>query len=188
MLDASEMEAVKTITAALDALGPESRLRVMLYMMGRLDAAGAVKLSASGAAPLEESLAEAANRQPGAAKTSVIDIRTLKEAKAPRSDVEMAAVVAYYLQEEAPPRERKDSLNRSDIEKYFKQAGHRLPKRPEFTLNNAKNAGYLDVAGKGRYHLNPVGYNLVAHNLPSAKRRSAKPTQRRIKKPQQSKK
>jgi hypothetical protein len=50
---------------------------------------------------------------------------------------------------------------------------------------NAKNAGYFESAGGGRYKLNTVGYNLVAHNLPrgqvsgavrsgAAKRRSTK--------------
>jgi Transmembrane secretion effector len=35
------------------------------------------------------------------------------------------------------------------------------------TLTNAKNAGYLNALERGRFKLNPVGHNLVAHKLPS---------------------
>jgi hypothetical protein len=65
-----------------------------------------------------------------------------------------------------------------DMIKYFKQAGFTLPKKPQFLLVNAKNAGYFDSAGTGKYRLNPVGYNLVAHNLP----RSQSESQIKIKK------
>lgn len=34
------------------------------------------------------------------------------------------------------------------------------------TLTNAKNAGYLDAAGDGKYKLSSVGENLVAITLP----------------------
>ena len=78
----------------------------------------------------------------------------------------MAALVAYYLSEVAEEPERKESINTSDLEKYFKQAGFRLPKRMPQVLPNAAAAGYLDSAGSGYYKLNPVGYNLVVHALP----------------------
>ncbi|MGK2932078.1 MAG: hypothetical protein ACSLFD_04830, partial [Solirubrobacterales bacterium] len=36
------------------------------------------------------------------------------------------------------------------------------------TLPNATQAGYFDATGEtGKYRLNPVGYNLVVHGLPS---------------------
>ena len=34
------------------------------------------------------------------------------------------------------------------------------------TLTNAKNAGYLDAAGSGKFKLSTVGENLVAITLP----------------------
>ena len=47
------------------------------------------------------------------------------------------------------------------------------------TLTNAKNAGYLDAAGNGKFKLSSVGENLVAITLPGngtagASRRSTK--------------
>lgn len=106
------------------------------------------------------------------------DIRSLKEARQPSSASEMAAVVAYYLQEAAGPDERKTEVDVSDMEKYFKQAGYPLPKAPRQLLFNAKKAGYFDATGDGKFKLNPVGYNLVAHNLP---RRGEVPERRRVK-------
>ena len=95
----------------------------------------------------------------------VHDIRSLRTAKNPKSDNEMAALVAYYLKHLAPPEERKESIATADIEKYFVQANYPLPKQPRLTLANAKNAGYFDPAERGFFKLNPVGHNLVAHGL-----------------------
>ncbi|HEY7949530.1 MAG TPA: hypothetical protein VID51_01715 [Solirubrobacterales bacterium] len=92
----------------------------------------------------------------------------------------MAAIVGYYLAEVAPESERKTELGTADIEKYFKQAQHRLPEAPGKTLPNAMAAGYFDSAGRGLYSLNPVGHNLVAHGLPRASS-SAPPRKRRSK-------
>src|SRR5690349_4925821 len=58
----------------------------------------------------------------------VIDIRTLKEQKNPKSASQMACVVAYYLQELAPQAERKNTVTAADLTKYFKQANFKLPK------------------------------------------------------------
>jgi hypothetical protein len=90
----------------------------------------------------------------------------------------MAALVAYYLSEAAPPEERKSEVTTEDLEKYFKQAGHPLPGALQFTLKNAAAAGYFDPLGSGRYKLNPVGHNLVAHTLPKSGKSSASPNRR----------
>lgn len=80
----------------------------------------------------------------------------------------MAAVAAYYLSELAPPGERKREMTAADLTRLFKHAGFPLPGTPKMTLVHSKNAGYLDpVPERGTYVLNPVGYNLVAHKLPS---------------------
>lgn len=96
-----------------------------------------------------------------------VDIRSLKDQKKPNSAKQMACVVAYYLKELADTDERRDTVTTADIEKYFKQAGFRLQARMAQVLVDAKNAGYFDPANRGEYKLNAVGYNLVAHNLPS---------------------
>lgn len=77
----------------------------------------------------------------------------------------MAALVAFYVSELAPEGERKNTITKAEIERYFKSAQFHLPSDAAFTLVNAKNAGYLDRVGSGQYKLNPVGYNLVAQCL-----------------------
>lgn len=114
--------------------------------------------------------------------TRVTDIRALKEEKRPSTANEMAAVVAYYLQELAPPEERKREVDVQDVVEYFKQAGFPLPTATKQILHNAKAAGYFKAVGGGKFTLNPVGHNLVAHSLPRAEkslsraRRKAKKT------------
>lgn len=103
------------------------------------------------------------------------DIRQLRELKQPKSASEMAAVVAFYLSEAAQPAERKEIVETADMIKYFKQARFNLLGSPNMTLVHAKNAGYFDAVGNGQYRLNPVGYNLVAHNLPRGTGESRKP-------------
>ena len=78
----------------------------------------------------------------------------------------MAALVAYYLANVAPKTDRKDRITAKDIETYFKIAEFPLPGKTQFTLPNAKAAGYLDAVGNGEYKLNAVGYNLVVHSMP----------------------
>lgn len=104
---------------------------------------------------------------------AIIDIRSLKESKSPRNAVEMACVVAYYLENHAPENERRSEMLRTDVEKYFKQADFPLPRVPGQVLLDAKAAGYFDSAVRGKYKLNPVGHNLVAHTLPRTKRKKS---------------
>jgi hypothetical protein len=90
----------------------------------------------------------------------------------------MVAVLAYYLANLAPAYERRDHVVPDDIKKYFPQANFELPTAPpHVTLANAKNAGYLDGTGNGKYRLNPVGHNLVTHKLPRDE--ASAPTRRR---------
>ncbi len=100
---------------------------------------------------------------------SPTDIRTLKDQKQPSSAKQMACVVAYYLQELAPSKERKDTVSTQDLGKYFKQAGFKLPRALEQVLRDGKSSGYFESTTRGEYKLNAVGYNLVAHNLPKKK-------------------
>jgi hypothetical protein len=97
---------------------------------------------------------------------AITDIRKLKEQKNPSSANEMAAVAAFYLSQLAPVQDRKAEVEKEDMIKCFNQALFRLPKEPRVLLQNVKNAGYFDLVGDGKYRLNPVGYNLVAYNLP----------------------
>lgn len=86
--------------------------------------------------------------------------------KAPKSDQQFAAVVAYFYQFEAPSNQRKEAIDVETMKNAARLAARKQPPNWRFTLANAKNAGYLDSAGNGNYKLSSVGENLVAINLP----------------------
>lgn len=163
----AEIEAIKSVLKALEPLPPSTRSTVITYVCGRLE----IPLGERQRAPLfaDPALAAApASSQHGGvvdAGAAITHIKQLKEQKKPRSANEMAALVAYFLAEVAPIKDRKDRITAKDVETYFKIAGFPLTKT-QFTLPNAKAAGYLDPAGSGEYKLNAVGHNLVVHNLP----------------------
>jgi hypothetical protein len=163
----NEVQAIKAVLVALEPLKPEVRSGVLRYVIGRLqvgieleeDRKASSPLGPNTATPLRDVEVEAVRSLP-------THIKELKEKKKPRSAIEMAALVAYYLENLAPEKERKDRITTKDIDTYFKIADFPLPKKTEFTLPNAKGAGYLDVAGRGQYKLNAVGHNLVVHSMP----------------------
>ena len=177
-----ELDAIKTITSALDPLDSAAKQRVLEYATQHLGLALPSHKQSE-----EDNASDDDDRGSNSAQQGrIADIRTLRNQKSPTSDVQMAAIVAYYLSKLAPPNERKDSITAGDIEKYFEQAGHSLPSNSGFTLVNAKKAGYLDQQSRGKYRLNPVGHNLVVHGLPKSendsapgRRRRSKPSKRR---------
>lgn len=161
-----ELKAIQAILGALKKLDAEARQRVVGYVFQRLG------ITFADVAP--QSIVSYAAPQPAAPPQGPVvrtDIRTLKEQKKPRSAVEMAVLVTYYLTEMAPLTERKAEVTSADLSKYFKQAGYPLPKRTIKTLFDARASGYLDGGSEqGAYRLNPVGYNLVTHVLPAGKK------------------
>jgi hypothetical protein len=159
-----ELAAIKTVLGVLGALEPEARNNVIDYVFRRL------KITApSFAAPEHSAAPPPATREPAVSLTSadrITDLRSLREQKQPRTVNHMVAVLAYYLAHLAPEGDRRAYIVPDDIRKYFPQANFELPIGPPGqTLLNAKNAGYLDLSGKGQYRLNPVGHNLVTHKL-----------------------
>ena len=112
--------------------------------------------------------------------SDVASLSGLASGRLARSANEMATLVAYYLANAVPKANRKDRITAKDIETYFKIAEFPLTKT-QFTLPNAKAAGYLDAFGNGEYKLNAVGHNLVVHSMPrgedgktASRRKSAK--------------
>jgi len=94
------------------------------------------------------------------------DIRSFKEMKSPKSDRQFAAVVAYFYQFEAKSENRKEAIDAETMKEAARLAGWAQVARWGMTLNNAKNAGYLDAVGTGKFKLSSVGENLVAITLP----------------------
>lgn len=164
-----EISAINEIIASLNNLDDGQRQRVIKYVLERFGTPinSSTTLSPSTTRPQPApQFAEFKNGQ----TIKMIDVRTFKEEKSPRSAIQMAVLVAFYLQELAPSDERRTTVDSGDIEKYFKQANYKLPSGKNGaadTLTNAKKAGYLEVADRGTYKLNPVGYNLIAYSLPN---------------------
>jgi hypothetical protein len=100
---------------------------------------------------------------PSLAGTSM-DIRQFTAAKAPKTDMQFAAVAAYYYRFEAPEDQRKETIDVDSLMEAARLADRRRPTR--YVLNNARNAGYLDAVSSGKYRINSVGENLVAVTLP----------------------
>lgn len=123
------------------------------------------------AAPAQIPLSSAgAPGSPGGVK----DIKTFIAEKAPKSDNQFAAAVAYYYRFEAPPANRREAIDSELLQEAARQAGWHRPKRPTDTLHNARKAGYLDSAERGTFRLNNVGENLVAMAMPSGGAKTVK--------------
>jgi hypothetical protein len=160
-----ELRAMSTIVAVLKPLRDDERKRVLEYVLLRF---GAVPMQASisSVTSLSSVAPSAPSSIPLVPGGALQDIRSLKQAKNPKSANEMAALVAYYVSESATGSERKAEIDKKDIERYFKSGGFKLTSKAGQTLVNARHAGYLDPGSDaGHYKLNPVGYNLVVHRL-----------------------
>ncbi len=161
-----ELKAMGEIISALVNLDTEGQSRVINYVLVRLgirSSDGQLKQIGISTPNFKE--------LPGVkilSDSPVLDIWSLRQQKQPKSAIQMAVLVAYYLKEFAPHSERKDAVDTSDIEKYFTQAKFELPagkNGARDTLNNAKKSGYMEITGPGNYKLNAVGYNLAAYRL-----------------------
>lgn len=85
-------------------------------------------------------------------------------------------MVAYYHRFEAPPSERKDAINKDDLQEAMRLAGRPRFKNPRQTLANAHILGLLDRGSeKATFTLNSVGENLVAMTLPGTENSSPRP-------------
>lgn len=153
-----ELDAVKVILEALIPLPESGRVFVLETVERKLN----ISIQKSSTNTQSISPDNVTNQQ----TDQFVDIRTFKDQKSPKSASEMAAVVAYYLQNLAAPNERKEFVTPADMEKYFKLAKFKLPTKMQFTMPNAKAAGYFESTKQGEYKLNAIGYNLVAHTLP----------------------
>jgi hypothetical protein len=183
-----DVRAITAISAALKPLDDDARLRVLEFVLKKYDIG--LSLPATAAAQNDQSsltpdsAAAATARsipslQPQAAAAATSDIRSFASEKNPKTVNGKLAVVAFYLAHLAPENERRESISADDIKPLFIQAGFALPEAPpRVTLTNAKNAGYFDAAARGQYRLNAVGYNLVAHKLPSEEARSSAGTKK----------
>lgn len=178
-----DFDIAKSIFDQLKDLPSERQQRVLRWIgegLGVYPAAPSAIPQGSGAP-----IAPAAPLHPLAAGTGPTDIKTFIAAKSPKSDQQFAAAVAYFYRFEAPPAERRDSVNGDFLQEAARLAGRKRLANPRVTLNNAKAAGYLDSSSPGEFTVNSVGENLVAMTLPGGAEsptRKKKATKKAVKK------
>jgi len=150
-----DLDAVREVVAILQVFSSEEQKRIIKWAGEKLGVS--IELGDGGAVVLPVSTP--------ASFSKAQDIKTFVESKNPKTDKQFAAVVAYYYQFEAS--EKKDAISKDDLINATRMANWDRLSRPDQTLVNATNAGFLDNVSRGRYSLNSVGENLVAMALPS---------------------
>jgi hypothetical protein len=183
----SDFDAAKAVADKLKGMEKERQQRVLRWVaesLGLVDsgAESTDRLTRETNAATGASTSSHADQQTHHRQQRSADIKSFVDSKKPKSDVQFAAVVAYYYRFEAPAESRKDSIDAQTLQEAARLAGRRRPPKPRMTLNNAKNLGYLDSAERGQFRINSVGENLVAMTLPGTeserpqrKARSTKP-------------
>jgi len=158
-------EEIKAILHGKDKIEQE---RIILWVAESLGLAGSPSILAGTAAPPAAAPAVLpAYAQPlGAPLQRSKDIKTFVNERNPKSDVQFAAVAAYFYRFESSPGERKEILVPKELDEAGRQARGYSFKDARKTLNNAVALGYFDRAGDGQFKLNAVGENLVAMTLP----------------------
>lgn len=164
----NDFDAAKAVTDQLQGMDKERQERILRWVAESLGLAPVATSTPaarlSGAVP-HSAEHRAEHAAPGTVDKPV-DIKSFVESKKPKSDVQFAAVVAYYYNFEASAETRKDAIDAQILQDAARLAGRRRPPKPRMTLNNAKNLGYLDSPDRGLFSINSVGENLVAMTLP----------------------
>lgn len=158
------LDAAQRIVSELAGMTPEHQLLALKFSMETLG----LRLPTS-SSPVATPLALPPQQIPQKATASAdhsTDIRSFTAMKSPKSDQQFTAVVAYFYQFESRPEDRKDLIDADIMKEAARLAGRPQVARWNMTLTNAKNAGYLDAAGSGKFKLSSVGENLVAITLP----------------------
>lgn len=171
MAKPDDLEAVRTIAAALGGFSPEDQERILRWVREKIGLAPAARTLPEARIPLPP-LPVAPARLPELpdsllAPVSGKDLKTFVTGKNPRSDVQFAATVAYFYRFEAPPDQRKNEIDSATLQDACRLAGRARLRHPSMTLTNAKNQGLIDKGNEsGKYTINTVGENLVAMTLP----------------------
>lgn len=163
-----EFEVAKVVSEKLKTLPADRQERVLRWVAESLG----VSLPPRDSPPPQRGYIEAP-RPIERATDSPRDIKSFVAEKNPSSDQQFATVVAYYYQFEAPPSQRRRTIDGKVLQEATRLAGRKRVAKPIATLNNAKAQGYLDSVGRGEFGINSVGENLVAMALPGSGKDSA---------------
>lgn len=162
--DVNEFEIAKSISDLLKRVDSARQQRILRWVAESLD----VTLHVRSVLPHEDSTHKALDVSQSAPSESSrlqpIDIKSFVASKTPKSDNQFAAVVAYFYRFVAP--DHQETISAETLQDATRLAGRTRLGNPLATLNNAKQQGYLDAAGRGLFRINTVGENLVAMTLP----------------------
>jgi hypothetical protein len=177
----SPLDAAQKIVAELTGMKAEQQSLALKFAMETLGLKPPMATPSSAAVPSTQPPPPTLPHLASGADHST-DIRSFTAMKAPKSDQQFTAVVAYFYQFEAKPEDRKDVIDAEVMREAARLAGRAQVARWNMTLTNAKNAGYLDGAGNGKFKLSSVGENLVAITLPDGSPGQSKNNKARSKK------
>jgi hypothetical protein len=164
----NEFDAAKTISDLLKDIDKDRQTRILRWVAESLDISLHVRTTSQHGADggaIENAIATRST-SPQSHIGKAADIKSFVESKNPKTDIQFAAVVAYYHRFEAPADDRKDTISAEVLQNATRLAGRARFSKPLATLNNAKKQGYLDAADRGSFRINSVGENLVAMTLP----------------------
>lgn len=172
-----DLQAVRTIADTLEPFSPEERERIIRWAGEKVGMSTSQGVGPTATAVASHQPIVPRDEQPRITR----DVKTFVQEKAPQSDQQLAATVAYFYAFESPAAERKESIGSDDLIDACRKAGIRRPRNAGQTLRNSAHAGYVDkAADPGHYRLNAVGENLVAMVLPDGTRE--KPSKKRLRK------
>jgi hypothetical protein len=161
-----DLEAVRAVVEAIKDFKPDEQQRIFRWVAEKLGLPQPFASSVHVVPPPSGTPPGVTQTAPPAS-AGTKDIKTFITEKDPKKDVQVAAVVAYYYRFEAPPAERKDAINKEDLQEAMRLAGRQRFSNPLQTLANAHIVGLLDRGSeKATFTLNSVGENLVAMTLP----------------------
>jgi hypothetical protein len=187
----SPLDAAQKIVAELQGMTKDDQSLAMKFAIETLRLEVTWTSQASSSLPALHAQTAGSFEVPSSVHAQPVDIKTFTAAKKPKSDQQFATVVAYYYQIEARSSERKAVIDPEVMKEAARLAGWPQVKRWAMTLHNAKNAGYLDPAGDGKFRLSSVGENLVAITLPgdapASKGNVSRPRKKQAKKQNSSK-
>ncbi len=169
---ADDFDAARQIAAILEPISDGDRDRVVRWALEKLGQ------------PIAATIPPPLSPEPGQHERATeterpANIETFVDSKKPSSDVQFAAVVAYYHALEAPEAAKKPEISGEDLLEASRLAKRRRPPKPGQTLRNAMQMGYLDKGSdRGTFKLNSVGENLVAMVLPGTSDGSSTGTRR----------
>jgi hypothetical protein len=157
--EVSDFDVAKDVADRLRALDRQRQIRVIRWVAESLEIDLGQRQQGDPITPLDP--------LPQPPSPRLTSIKDFIGAKKPMSDMQFAAVVAYFHKFEAPVEQRRATVTPDLLQDAARLAGRPRLRKPNITLNNAKNQGYLDRKAHGEYEINSVGENLVAMTMPN---------------------